>query len=120
MRAKIAEWCSENRELLYALLALVVMVIVWKTGVVQRYLDPRPGFDGWSDTLYLLPNAVNGFLVVAFAYVCLKATHGVTTNEEDRQLRQLIKEGHTGPRWMYALQMLCVAFWVCFWSWRLS
>jgi hypothetical protein len=103
---------SDYRELFYALIFTALLLITWW---LVPYVDPRVGFDGWSDILYVLASIAAGWLVVLCAWMSKKATHGETTEADDRNLRDAIRNGNTGALRLYLLEMASTAFWVCAW-----
>jgi hypothetical protein len=109
---RITEWASDHRELFYALVFTLLLLVTWH---LVPYVDPRVGFDGWSDILYVLASIAAGWLVVLCAWLSKKATHGETTFADDDQLRTSIAAGNWGAFRLYALEMLSVAFWVGVW-----
>lgn len=111
----IKHWISEHREAFYCVLSIALLLCAWH--VLRAHVDPRIGFDGWSDVLYVLSNAAAGWVVVLCAYLSKKATHGVTSNADDRRLRDGITDGLTGARWLYVLELCSSAFWVLLWAW---
>ncbi|MGE0343833.1 MAG: hypothetical protein AB7O86_12300 [Porticoccaceae bacterium] len=111
---RIGVWCSDYREIFHAILA--VIILAWAVRYAPM-MDPRVSFDGWSDLLYLLTRAAQGFAIVLFAWMSKTATHGELTDAEDDALRESIKTGDMGAARMYSLDMLSTAFWACLWAW---
>lgn len=111
----IVRWVSNHRELFYCAAAIALTLLAYHA--LRDHVDPRIGYDGWSDVLYTLSNAATGFVIVLCAYLSKKATHGETSDEEDEALRAMIIRGTSGAQWMYVLEMLSVAFWVGIWCW---
>lgn len=109
---RIVNWISDHRELFYAVVFVLLLLITW---YLVPYVDPRVGFDGWSDILYVLANIAAGWLVVLCAYLSKLATHGETTTEQDLDLRIGVRQGDWGAVRLYVLEMLSVGFWVCVW-----
>lgn len=111
---RIGVWCSDYREIFHAIIAVVALK--WAYENVQL-VDSRVSFDGWSDLLYLLTRAAQGFAIVLFAWMSKTATHGELTGAEDHVLRARIQAGDRGAVWMYSLDMVSTAFWVGLWAW---
>lgn len=66
---------SDHREALIVLAILLLLVLAFRAA---PFLDPRVGFDGWSDVLYALVQSTKMMVVAYGAWYCKKLYHGET------------------------------------------
>jgi hypothetical protein len=113
---KIRSWISNNRELFYLAAVVALLTIAYPFAQLQ---DSRVGWDGWSDMLYILSQAVKGFAIVFCAYLSKMATSGETTAQQDRDMRDKILSGDKWALVAYWQEITITGLWIVFWAWVL-
>ena len=99
---------ADHRETLIVIGVLLILVAAFRAAPI---LDPRIGFDGWSDLLYALVAAAKMVVVAYGGWYCKKLYHGDTPD-----ILQWSDDGDAEPAmWAVLVDRLEYGFWVLLW-----
>ncbi len=99
---------ADHRETLIIVAVLLLLAGAFR---VAPLVDPRIGFDGWSDLLYALVASTKMMICGYGGWYCKKLYHGDTPDE-----LQWSDKGDAEPAmWAVLIDRLEYVFWVLLW-----